>query len=191
MVEGQGSGLQNLSVPFFARDEPFGMVNRMVGLSPAAIRGDAGVGDVDAIGRGGGLVEDVDGDSAAGVPVAGDAEPGGGEEVGEGFGDADGAVFVEGAVVAEGTEEEFEGFRFDEPIAGDVVDDEVGKVGLGSDGTERGELGAGEADAVGGPGVWIGDAFKGGFLGRGGKGRLATELIEVFVDVGHAPSSRN
>ncbi len=98
--------------------------------------------------------EDIDGDAAAGVPVAADAEPFGVEFVKEALTDADGAIFMETGMVAEAVQIELERLGFHDGARRDVVDDEVREIGLAGDGAERGKFRAGEADHIG-AGAWV------------------------------------
>ena len=141
----------------------------------AAIGGYSLVGDPDAGGGGAGLPEDVDRDAAPGVPVGAEAEPDGIEQSDEAFGDVQRAGFMEGAVIAEGGEVDFEGFAFDQPGFRQIVDDDVGEVGLAGEGAEGGEFGAGEADEVVCVGVGVGDTLQRGRLGGGGGGDVLAE----------------
>ena len=74
-------------------------------LTSASIRRDALIGDPDGFGWFAGLIEHVDGNAAARIPVAADAQPLGVDEISDAPRNGDGAIFVEGSVVAEGTEE--------------------------------------------------------------------------------------
>ena len=59
-------------------------------------------------------------------------------------------ILVERPVVAEGGEEQLQRLRFNEPVLGRVVDDEVREIGLAGHRAQAGELGRGEAgDVVG------------------------------------------
>ena len=62
------------------------------------------------------------------------------EQLREPLADGHGTVLVEGAVVAEAVEVKLEAFRFHEPWAGNVVDDEDREIGLARDGTGGGEF---------------------------------------------------
>ncbi len=75
---------------------------------------------------------------------------------------------MEGAVVAVGEHEQLQRLRFDHPLVGDIVDDEMGEIGLPGDGAEGGELGDGEADQVVEIRMWVGHPVE---HGTGGIGR--------------------
>src|SRR3546814_19165035 len=68
--------------------------------------------------------------------------------VGEAAADADGAILVEPRMVAEAGQEELEALRFDDRLAGGIVDDEMREIGLAGHRAERGEFGRGEADEI-------------------------------------------
>jgi hypothetical protein len=82
---------------------------------------------------------------------------------------------VESAVVPEAREIELQGFRFEQPFARRVVDDENCEIRLAGDRTDGGELGAGEAGDVIGVRVRVRYAIEHGLLGRGGQLRGLAE----------------
>ena len=166
----------------------FGNGTYSMELSAAATVGRyTGIGDPDGFGERALLEEDIDGDAAAGIPITGDAKPLGFGGSDQALGDIDGAIFMESTVIAEGSEIELEGFAFDEEFVGDVIDDDIGEIGLAGDGTERSKFGAGEADEIVGSRVRVIGGFKDGFLGRGKIGRFMAEQLELL---GHVRFSR-
>ena len=72
----------------------------------------------------------VDGDPAARVPIATDAEPMRLHFGKKPLSDANGAIFVKGSVVAEGTKEKLERFRFNNGLVWCIIDDQMRKIGL-------------------------------------------------------------
>src|SRR5580698_2043148 len=91
-------------------------------LPTPAVRGDALVGEPEAFRGRARLPEDVDGDAAAGVPVAADAQPAWRGGFHDALADGQGAVLVEGAVVAEGAQVELQRLGLDQPFRRRVVD---------------------------------------------------------------------
>ena len=99
-------------------------------------------------------------DAAAGGELAADDGLAGladGDEVVEDAVDDD---FVERGLVAEGGEVELEALGLDAELIGNVVDLEVGAVGLAGDGAEAAELGGVEVDGVVPPGGAIGESLQ-------------------------------
>ena len=76
------------------------------------------------------MPEYIDRDAAAGVPVTADAQVFRLQQTDEGFCNRDRAVLMEGGVVAVGGEVEFERFGFDDPQPGNIINDDVGEIGL-------------------------------------------------------------
>ena len=70
------------------------------------------------------------------------------------------AVLVEIAVVAEAEQIEFQAFALDHVLAGNVVDDDGGKVGLAGFWAQGGEFGAVEGDEIFVFGVFVLESFK-------------------------------
>src|SRR5438874_13018207 len=87
------------------------------------------------------LVEHVDRDAAARVPIAGDAQPARRRRRDQPARDLQCAVLVEGGVVAEGTEEQLQGLAFEDHRIGHVIDHEMRKIGVAGDREQAGELG--------------------------------------------------
>src|SRR3954471_23285740 len=102
-------------------------------LAASTIRGHPLVGNPDAVRHRPGLVEHVDRDAAARIPVAADAQPSGLQLVLKAFGDADGAGFVESAVIAERGQVQLQRLALDQPVAGDIVDHQMSEVRLAGD----------------------------------------------------------
>src|SRR5260221_13696709 len=144
---------------------------------PSAIGRDALVGEPQSFRRRGGLVEDVDGDAAARIPVTADAQPQGLDRLDHTAGDGEGAVLVERAVIAECAEIELQRLALDQPLARHVVDDEMREIGLAGDRTERSEFRAGEAHEVGLARMRVGDLLQQGLIGRGGGVAPRAELL--------------
>ena len=151
---------------------------RVKWLGAAAVKGNAQIWNMDRFGWSPCLVEDVDGDAAARVPEAGDAEPFGFGFRDEAFGDRHSAVFMKGSVIAERREIELERFAFDEGGFGDVIDDEKGEIRLARDRAERSEFRAREADDVIRAAVRVFDCFDDGFAGRSGYFGFVAEELE-------------
>src|SRR3546814_14189239 len=76
---------------------------------------------------------------------------------------------VEPRMVAEAGQEELEALRFDDRLAGGIVDDEMREIGLAGHRAERGEFGRGEADEITLAPARIGHIVEAGELGRGRK----------------------
>ena len=84
----------------------------------------------------------LDADAATRVKQADNLEIFGIHQFHQVFHDDVDAILMEVAVVAEAEEIELQTLALDHAHAGDVVDDDVAKVGLARLGTQRGELGA-------------------------------------------------
>lgn len=153
---------------------------------PPAIGRHALIRQPDALDRRAGLPEDVDGDAAARVPVAADAQPFRLQQVRQALADGDGAVLVEGAVVAEAGQIQLQALRLDQPVARHIVDDDVGEVGLARHRAQAGELGRGEARHIERVGVRIGHAFQHRLFRVGRGGGLGAELGQAVGIVRHA-----
>ena len=116
--------------------------------SASAIGRDALVGQPQPVGRRAGLVEHVDRDAAARIPIAADPQPVRRDRSDQAARDAKRAVLVKGADDC--------GTRRDRASAtcsrraplGHVVDDEMREIGLAGDRAQRGEFGAGEAHQI-------------------------------------------
>src|SRR3546814_9549580 len=80
-------------------------------------------------------------------------------------------------MVAEAGQEELEALRFDDRLAGGIVDDEMREIGLAGHRAERGEFGRGEADEIQLARARIGHIVEDGDLGRG---RKVARLAEMF-----------
>ena len=95
-----------------------------------------------------GLPEHVDRDAAARIPVGADAQPDRVETLDQRARDLHAASLVEGTVVAKAGEIQLQRLAFHDPVAGYVVDHQMGEVRLGGDRTERGEFRGSEAHHV-------------------------------------------
>ncbi len=84
----------------------------------------------DVLRRRSGLKENVDGYTATWIPVAADPEPFRLQQLDEALADGYRAIFVKCTVIAEGKQEQFQRFAFHQPLAGNIVDDQMRKVWL-------------------------------------------------------------
>jgi hypothetical protein len=136
------------------------------------------------------LPEDVDGDAAARIPIAADAQPFRLQQLGQALADGDGAVLVEGAVVAERRQVHLQALGLDQPVAGHIVDDDVGEVGLARHRAQAGELRRREAREIQRVGMRVGDALQHRLFRVGRGGGLDAELAEAFGIMGHGTALR-
>lgn len=95
---------------FDAHHHPKTIASARMVLASSAVRRDTGVGHVEAFGGLARLPEDVDGNAAAGIPIAADPQPFGLHRIDDPLADIDGAILVKGAVVSVGAEEQLEAF---------------------------------------------------------------------------------
>src|SRR3546814_9364802 len=121
-------------------------------LSASPIGRYALVGNPYAFGDRPRLMEHVDREAAARIPVAADAEPDRRHLRHEPFRDADRAVLVKGGLVPEGAEIKLQRLAFPEAAVGEVVDTVMREVGLSRNRTDRREFRAGGEDHTGGGG---------------------------------------
>src|SRR3546814_20332363 len=80
-------------------------------------------------------------------------------------------------MVAEAGQEELEALRFDDRLAGGIVDDEMREIGLAGHRAERGEFGRGEADEIQLARARIGHIVEDGDPGRGRQVARAAEMF--------------
>src|SRR3954447_13506686 len=113
--------------------------------APAAIGRDALLGHPQSLRRAARLPEHVDWNAAARIPIAPDAQELRLDLARDALADHHGAVLVEGAVIAEAGDVELERLRFQQPLAGRVVDHQMREIRLSRDRAERGEFRHGEA----------------------------------------------
>jgi arsenite methyltransferase len=132
------------------------------------VGGDALIGNPDALGWRAGLPEDVDGDAAARIPVGPDPQPLRCQQRHQPLADVQRAILVERAVVAEADKVQLQRFGLDQPLAGDIVDDDMGEIGLPRHRAQRGELGRGKAHDRAGAGMAERHPFQHRRFGRGG-----------------------
>src|SRR6516225_828387 len=116
----------------------------LLGSASPAIGCHARIGQPQPRGRLAGLVEDVDRDATARVPIAADPQPARGQCRDEPPGDRQRAVFVERRMIAEGAEVELQRLALEDRSLGHVIDYEMGEIGLAGHRTERSEFRAGE-----------------------------------------------
>jgi hypothetical protein len=89
-------------------------------------------------------------------------------------------------MVAEGVQVKLQRFAFDQPVARDIVDHDMGKVGLAGHRAERGELGSGKAHHGQAAGMAVGHALQHGLIGAGGQGGGRAQLGQAGgVGLGH------
>src|SRR5271154_3730084 len=98
--------------------------------TPAAVGGDPLIWNPHPLRQFSSLPEHIDWNAAARVPVTTDPQPLRLDRSRNSFADRDRAVFVERTVIAEARDIEFQRFRLQQPLAGDVIDHEMGEVGL-------------------------------------------------------------
>src|SRR6185437_16645856 len=98
--------------------------------------------------------------SAAGIPVAADAQPSRLDFGRDPFADRDRAVLMESAVIAEARDIELQGFRFQEPLARYIVDHHMREIRLPGNRTERREFRCGETHQIEGVALRIGNAVE-------------------------------
>src|SRR5262249_37449917 len=127
---------RNCAIPI-CYDEPSLHAAR---LTAPTVRRNALIGEPYVLGQLALSEEHIDGYAAARIPIAANAEPMGSQNLNEPFADCDRAIFMESAVIAEGSEIEFERFRFHEQITRDVIDNQMREVGLSCHWTKRGEF---------------------------------------------------
>ena len=118
--------------------------------------------------------------------MAADAEPSRRQCRDEPARDQEGAILVKGGVITERAEEQLQRLAFDNPGVGCVVDHEMGEIRLTGKRAQRGEFGAGEADEVEHPGIWVGNGFEHRRVRSFGQGRRATELGQVHFGLAKA-----
>src|SRR6185437_4975663 len=116
-------------------DRRLGSRRELKNSTPAAVGRHALVGNPHSLRQRTGLPEYVDWNAAARVPVTADPEPLRLDPCGNPLADHDRAILMEGAVIAETCDIKLQRLRFQQPLAGDVVDDEVRKIGLAGDRT--------------------------------------------------------
>src|SRR5215471_5145499 len=162
-------------------------IDRCRGSSPRAIGRHALVRQPHICGQLALLPEDVDRHAAARVPVAADAQEFRLEQGDEFLADSDGAILVERADITEAAEIKLERLRLQQPSSRRVVDDEVCKIGLSGDRTERGEFRHSKARDIVGVGMGICDAIERRRLRRSGKTARLAEMTKRF---GHCLHSR-
>ena len=75
------------------------------------------------------MPEDVNGNAAARIPVSADPQPYGLHLAEQALADADGHILVKPAMVAERTKEQLQRLRFDDRVAGRVIDHQMGEIG--------------------------------------------------------------
>ncbi len=92
---------------------------------------------------------------------------------------------MEGPVIAEGLQVKLEGFGFDQPVLGSVVEHDVREIRLPGHGAKGGELRCGEPRKIKAVGVRIGDPLQdgGGWIRR--RGQDPAELREIRRVLGH------
>src|SRR5450432_1393810 len=144
--------------------------------SPSAIGRDALIGNPHAIRQFAGLPEHVDRNPAARIPVAADAQPFWFDFTRDPLAEHHRAVLMERAMIAKARDKKLQGFRFQQPLARHIVDDEMREIRLPGDRTERGEFRRGEAHHVIGVALRIGHAVEPGLLGRPGPFHGSAEL---------------
>src|SRR5438132_13594427 len=127
-------------------------------LSLPAVRGDARFGQPDAVWQFAGLPEHIDGNAAARVPVAGNAEEFWLDRPDDALADCKRAILVKRGMIAEARQKQFQRFGFDQCFHRAIVDDEMREIGLAGDRTKRGECWRGNADDIVRIRMWIGDA---------------------------------
>src|SRR5262249_14993363 len=129
-------------------------------LTPAAIGGDALIRNPQPLGQSAGLPKNIDWNAAARLPVAADPEPFRLDLGSQPLADHDCAILVECTVIAEASNVKLQRFRLQEPLARGIVDDEMRKVRLPRDRTDRSELRHGEAHQIVCACLRIGDAVE-------------------------------
>src|SRR5690242_16989795 len=101
--------------------------------SPPAIRGNTLVRQPKPLGRRAGLIEHIDRDTAARIPIAADPEPDRVQFRNQPLGDSERALLMERAVVAKRAEKELQRLAFDQAILRYVIDHQMRKVRLSRD----------------------------------------------------------
>ena len=123
------------------------------------------------------LGEDFDANSAPGVEIDLDPAPFGSQCIDQVVEQQVGEVFVEDPFVPVTPEVEFQGFRFDDPLVGNVTDEDFGKVRLSGFGTKAGKFVGSQLDYVSPFGVAVGEGFQLSFRTSGSFSKFG----EVFV----------
>jgi len=113
------------------------------------------------------LPEHIDGNAAAWVPISADAKPLRFDRSRDPFADGNRAVLVESAMVTETRDIEFEGFRFQKPLARHIVDHKMREIRLSGHRAKCGKFRHDEPHHVIGVGLRIGHAVKLRKLGAG------------------------
>ena len=101
------------------------------------------------------------------------------KQVGQLAADGDGAVFVEGAVIAETGQIQLQALGLDQPVARRIVDDDVGKVRLGRNRAQAGELRGREPGKVKRPRMGVGHPLQLGRFRTGGLDGVLAELVQA------------
>ncbi len=80
-------------------------------------------------------------------------------------------------MVAKAAQEQLERLRFDDRLAGHIVDHQMREIGLAGHRAERGEFGRGEAHQIGLAGARIGHIIEHRLFGRGGQRAGLAEML--------------
>ena len=129
-------------------------------LAAAAVILSAGFRNPDTDGCLACLIEHIDGDTAARVPVAADAQPFGSDFPVYTDGNTDGAVFMKSGVITERPQKELQRLTFQNQLIRHIVDYQMGKIRLARDWAEGSKFRAREAHTIISATMRIGHSFQ-------------------------------